>query len=157
METAVEIQDADVRDALEILRLQRLAYQSEAAIYDDYTIPPLTQLLEEVEADLQRQVVLNAFADDRIVGSVRAQERDGTCFIGRLIVHRDWQNQGIGTRLMTEIEERFPSARRFELFTGDKSERNLHLYQKLGYHRLRTEQQTDRVRIVYLEKIAGGQ
>ena len=33
-------------DLEEILALQKLAYQSEAELYDDYTIPPLTQSLE---------------------------------------------------------------------------------------------------------------
>jgi ribosomal protein S18 acetylase RimI-like enzyme len=155
MEPSLEIAVASVRDAPEILILQRLAYQSEAAIYDDYTIAPLTQSLDEIETDLQRQLVLKASADGKIVGSVRGYERDGTCFIGRLIVHPDWQNQGIGTWLMHEIEVHFPRAQRFELFTGDKSKRNLYLYQKLGYHKFRTEQLTDRLAIVYLEKVAG--
>ena len=148
----MEIQKADVKDAREILDLQKLAYQSEAAIYDDYTIAPLTQSLDEIEADLQRQVFLKASANGKIVGSVRGYVRDGTCFIGRLIVHPDWQNGGIGTRLMNEIEEHFHRARRYELFTGEKSERNRYLYQKLGYRIVRTERLTERVAIVYLEK-----
>ena len=148
----MEIQKADAKDAREILDLQKLAYQSEAAIYDDYTIAPLTQSLDEIEADLQRQVFLKASANGKIVGSVRGYVRDGTCFIGRLIVHPDWQNRGIGTRLMNEIEEHFHRARRYELFTGEKSERNRYLYQKLGYRIVRTERLTERVAIVYLEK-----
>lgn len=152
MQPSLEIQQADVRDAGEILILQKLAYQSEAAIYDDYTIAPLTQSLDEIGADLARQVFLKAIVDDRIVGSVRGHEREGTCFIGRLIVHPSFQNRGIGTRLMNEIERRFPHTRRFELFTGDRSERNLYLYQKLGYRKFRSERLTDRMTIVYLEK-----
>jgi ribosomal protein S18 acetylase RimI-like enzyme len=119
------IEEADAKDAEEILGLQKLAYQSEAAIYDDYTIAPLTQSLDEIEADFQRQVFLKASADGKIVGCVRGYVRDGTCFIGRLIVHPDLQNQGIGTRLMNEIEKHFHQARRYELFTGEKSGRNL--------------------------------
>ena len=97
---------------------------------------------------------LKASADGKIVGCVRGYVRDGTCFIGRLIVHPDLQNQGIGTRLMNEMEQHFHQARRYELFTGERSERNLHLYQKLGYRAFRTERLTDRVAIVYLEKVA---
>ena len=47
------IQHAELRDAAEILALQKIAYRSEAAIYDDDAIPPLTQTLAEMEADLQ--------------------------------------------------------------------------------------------------------
>jgi GNAT superfamily N-acetyltransferase len=76
----------------------------------------------------------------------------GTNFIGKLIVHPDFQNQGIGTRLMNEIEKRFDQAERYELFTGYKSERNLHLYRKLGYKPFRSERATDKVTLTFLEK-----
>jgi GNAT superfamily N-acetyltransferase len=147
------VERATVEDAPKILALQKLAYLSEAAIYGEYGIPPLTQSLEELRADFERQVYLKAVVDGRIIGSVRAHERDGTCFVGRLIVHPDSQNQGTGSRLMGEIEAVFAQARRFELFTGHRSERNLYLYQKLGYRSFRREQVTAALTLVYLEKV----
>jgi len=139
-------------DAAEILALQKLAYASEAAIYDDYTISPLHQTLADLEAEIEGQVVLKAMLDARIVGSVRAYERDGTCHIGRLIVHPDCQNRGLGARLMRAIEERFAAAQRFELFTGHRSERNLYLYRKLGYASYRTQPINEQLSLIYLEK-----
>ncbi len=147
------ITPALLADAPVILDLQKLAYQSEAALNDDYSIPPLTQTLPELEADFQRQVYLKAMRDGTIVGAVRGYEQNGTCFIGRLIVHPDCQNQGIGTQLLRAIEAHFNTAQRYELFTSERSTRNLYLYQKLGYHIFRTEPLTAKVTIVYLEKM----
>jgi ribosomal protein S18 acetylase RimI-like enzyme len=146
------IERANVEDAREILDLQKLAYQSEAAIYNDYTIPPLTQTLVEIEADFEKQLFLKVIIDERIVGSVRGYMRDETCFIGRLIVHPDFQNRGIGTGLLDEIEQTFSQAKRFELFTGNKSERNLYLYQKQGYKRFKTGMVGEEAGLVFLEK-----
>lgn len=101
----MRVERATVDDAEEILSLQKLAYQSEAEIYDDFTIPPLTQTLEEIKRDFESQIFLKAVTDGRIMGSVRGFVREGTCYIGRLIVHPDFQNQGIGTQLMDRIEE----------------------------------------------------
>ena len=151
------IEDAVVEDAGEILGLQKLAYQSEARIYDDYTIPPLVQTTEQIEADFRSHVFLKALANGAVVGSVRARMDRGSCLIGRLIVHPDIQNQGIGTRLLKEIEGRFENAERFELFTGHKSERNLHLYRKLGYRIFRREKVSGRLTLVYMEKFNQGE
>jgi ribosomal protein S18 acetylase RimI-like enzyme len=147
------ITPALLADAPIVLDLQKLAYQSEAALNDDYTIPPLTQTLSELQADFQRQVYLKAVRNGTTVGAVRGYEQNGTCYIGRLIVHPDCQNQGIGTQLLRAIEARFNTAQRYELFTSERSTRNLYLYQKLGYHIFRTEQLTAKVMIVYLEKM----
>ena len=146
------IKQARVSDAEEILALQKLAYHSEAEIYDDYTIPPLVQTLREMEADIQRQVVLELTVCGKVVGSVRAFAKEGTCYIGRLIVHPDFQRRGIGTRLMHHIEMAFRTCKRYELFTGDKSEGNIHLYQKLGYRIFKREKLSDSVTLVYMEK-----
>lgn len=146
------ITQATIADAEEILDLQKLAYQSEAAIYQDYSIPPLTQTLAAIKAELHSRHFLKAVAGERIQGSVRASLEQGTCYIGRLIVHPASQNRGLGTKLMREIESRFPDAQRFELFTGHLSERNLFLYQKLGYRPVRREQISEKLTIVFLEK-----
>ncbi len=41
----MEIERAIISDAEEILSLQKLAYRSEAEIYNDFNIPPLVQTL----------------------------------------------------------------------------------------------------------------
>ncbi len=146
------IEQAQISDAPEILALQKLAYLSEAEIWQDYTIPPLTQTLEETEQEFRTQTVLKVILDGRIIGSVRAYLREGTCYIGKLIVHPDFQNRGIGAKLLREIEERFAHAERYELFTGEKSERNLYFYQKWGYRLFRKKALTDKVTLVFLEK-----
>lgn len=151
-ESSLIITRATLADAQEILDLQKLAYQSEAAIYQDYAIPPLTQTLPELEAELQNQVFLKAVAAGRIVGSVRAYLQQGTCCIGRLIVHPAYQNRGLGKELMRKIEGCFPQAQQYELFTGHRSERNLYLYQKLGYQQVRMEQVSEKLTLVFLEK-----
>jgi len=151
------ITQATDADAEEILELQRLAYQSEAAIYLDYAIPPLIQTLAEIKAEFHSRLFLKAMAAGRIQGSVRAfmeYMEQGTCCIGRLIVHPARQNRGLGAKLMREIEGRFPEAQRYELFTGHLSERNLYLYKKLGYRPVRHEKVSKKLTTVFLEKRA---
>jgi ribosomal protein S18 acetylase RimI-like enzyme len=144
---------AKVEDAKEILNLQKLAYESEAEIYSDYTIPPLTQTLEEIITDFENQVFLKASVEEKIISSVRAYMEQETCSIGRLIVHPSFQGQGIGTKLMNEIEGHFNTAKRFELFTGHRSERNIYLYQKLGYQVFRRVIVNKNLNLVYMEKL----
>lgn len=144
------IEKANISDAKEILLLQKLAYSSEADIYNDFGIFPIVQTLDQIEKDFEKWTFLKAIIDGRIVGSVRAHEKEGTCHIGRLIVHPDFQNRGIGTKLMKEIEKIFGS-KRFELFTGDKSQKNLYLYQKLGY-KIFKEQKIDNINFIYLAR-----
>jgi len=149
-----EIAIASDADAEAILVLQKLAYQSEAELYGDPTIPPLVQTLAEMRDDLRTQIVVKATRGGAIVASARAHERDGTAFIGRVIVHPAWQRQGLGKRTMAAIETQFPRARRFELFTGHLSERNLGFYRSLVYREFKTVPVSPALSFVYLEKPA---
>jgi len=146
------VQNAVPEDAAAILELQKLAYQSEARLYDDWTLPPLTQSLESLRKEFTDSVVLKATEGSRLIGSVRARIADGVCQIGRLIVTPELQGRGVGTLLMQSIESRFPEVSAFELFTGSRSEGNLRLYQRLGYARTREKVLSPAVTLVYLEK-----
>lgn len=140
-------------DADALLALQREAFRAEAALYGDYTIAPLTQTHEHMIQDILGMTVLKYCIRQELVGSVRGVLEDGVCRIGRLAVRPDRQNRGIGTLLMAAIEERFrPQCRRFEIFTGHKSEKNLSLYARLGYERSRVVPQTPGLQIVHMVK-----
>ncbi len=129
----MEIRDATVDDAVEIIELQKRAFLSEAEMYGDYSIPPLTQSLDDLISGFGRRTTLKAVRDGRIIGSVNGCMDGETCLIGRLMVHPDHRKRGIATRLMEAVEHRFGSARTWELFTGELSRDNIRLYQRLGY------------------------
>ena len=146
------IEIATLADAEEILALQRLAYRSEAEIYGDYRIPPLMQSLDDIRDEFTCQLFLKVTLDGRINGSVRAFCEGGTCFIGRLIVHPDHRGKAVGTELMRRIERHYCDALRFELFTGHRSERNIRLYERLGYSICKKQQISDVLTLVFMEK-----
>lgn len=139
-------------EAEQLLKLQYLCFQSQAAIYDDWSMPPLTQTLGELLAEYDAKTVLAARLGEEVVGSVRAGMEDGVCHVDRLVVHPRLRGHGLGTRLMGEIEGRFPDAERFELFTGHKSEANLRLYRGLGYEAHREEVESSKVTLVHMRK-----
>lgn len=142
---------ATKNDLEDILGLQKLTYQENAIRYNDFTISPLTQSIEGLEEEAESSIILKVVENGKIIGSVRAFEKDGSCYIGRLIVHPGFQNRGIGKKLMKAIEKCFEGTR-FELFTGHLDEKNLYFYEKLGYKRFREENISDALRLVYLEK-----
>lgn len=150
-EDIMEIAPATIENAEEILVLQRLAYESEAAIYGT-ALPPMADSLEMMTARFLDRRFLKAVERDRIVGSVRGYQDGVTCHVERLIVHPEYRRRGLGTALLSRIENAFPSARRFELFTGDRSVDNLRLYERRGYRPFRRERLADRVMLVFLEK-----
>lgn len=149
----IELVQATPEDASEILALQKIAYQKEATLYDDWNIPPLTQSLPEIQNEFKTSIFIKAIVGARIIGSVRASLDSDTCKIGRLIVHPEYQRKGIGSLLIQNIESQFPNTKRSELFTGTKSVDNIRLYRKLGYVECSQKDLSPKVCIVFMEKI----
>ncbi|MGW6569306.1 GNAT family N-acetyltransferase [Streptomyces sp. NPDC054975] len=160
MGMSVTISAADAQDAEHILKLQYLCYQSEAELYGDYAIEPLTQTLDALRAELSEGHGLVARLGDEIVASVRGRvDEAGTVRIAKLIVHPRMQRHGLGGRLLDAIEGHFasdpaPTAKRFQLFTGHRSEGNLRLYRSKGYEQVAAREIGPRLTLVTLEKAA---
>ena len=150
---SVLISRARTEDAGELLTLQRAAYVSEGQVYDNAHIPPLTQTLAELTAELATSVTLKATLGARIVGSARARLEDGTLHIGRIAVAPDLQGLGIGSALIGALErDHAAGAHTFALFTGDSNPANRRLYERLGYRETHTEDSAIGVRLVHLAK-----
>lgn len=147
------IYQANFDDLQEILQLQYLSYQSEAALFGSKDIPPLKQTLDELIDEYNNGVILKMFNDENIIiGSVRAKEDKGTVYIGKLMVHPNYRHNGYGTRLIKEIEEYFPN-KRYKLFTSTRSKDNIRLYQNLGYKIFDIKAINDELEFVYMEKV----
>ncbi|TLS45601.1 GNAT family N-acetyltransferase [Streptomyces montanus] len=156
MGMSVTISAATEQDAEQILKLQFLCYQSEAELYGDYSIEPLTQSLASLKAELAGGTVLVAKLGDEVVASVRgAVDADGTARINKLIVHPRMQRHGLGGRLLDAIEAKLSegsAAKSFQLFTGHRSEHNLQLYRRHGYEPVSRQRVDERLTVVTLAK-----
>lgn len=149
----LHISQATEHDLPAILQLQKECYLSEAELHNEFRIPPLTQTLEEIAQEMKRGTLfLKGTISGQLVASVRGYIKDNTAFIGRLIVHPEFQNNKFGQRLMKEIEEAMDNSHRYELFTGFKSEKNLRFYDKLGYKEFKRQPVNENLTLVYLEK-----
>ena len=105
------IAKAERRDLPAILALQKIAYQSEAALLNNCEIPPLKQMLEDVSEEFEHGVMLKGMLDGKIIGSVRASSDGHTCYVGKLVVSPEHQRKGCGAQLLSEIEKTWPHSR----------------------------------------------
>lgn len=148
-----KIQLAQRTDLPEILQLQKECYLSEAELYNDFTIPPLLQTIESMNEEFDSNwLFLKITYKDEIIATGRGITEGDTTHIAKLAVKKGFQNQKLGQALLHEIEARLNNCSRYELFTGYKSERNIHLYKKNGYAAFKTEFIHDNLSLVFMEK-----
>lgn len=151
-EAPVIIRPISQTDAGEVLTLQRAAFVSEAQIYGDPNTAPLVQTLDQLEAELRNARGFVAIVDGRIVGAIRARQRDDVLMIGRIAVAPDQQGAGIGQRLLAALEES-TTCSVAELFTGSLSKANIELYSSLGYRESERVEQGDGTAQVFMRKM----
>ena len=143
---------ANTADSKEIHELQLVAFLEQAKIYKTKNLPSLTETYEHHAAEFSNFTYLKVVSDQKIIGSVRGSVKHDICYIGRLIVHPGFQNKGLGKIMMKYIEEKFYTAKRYELFTGHLSLKNIHLYESIGYSIYKEEQYSDILSIIHMYK-----
>ena len=80
----MEIENVELIDLPSILELQKLCYQENAERYNDFKISPLVQTIDDLKEEFKYCIILKAEDDLKIIGSIRAFEKNGTCYIGRI-------------------------------------------------------------------------
>lgn len=149
----MNIELASEQDLNHILELQRKAFHGQALIYNDFTLPSLTQTIVDLKKEFKHKTFYKVQKTGKIIASVRCFINNQTLYVEKLIVDPDFQNKGIGTAIMHEIENRYSAVvNRYELSAGHKSARNLHLYKKLGYKDMRQERLNNNCNLIVLGK-----
>jgi len=148
----MRIDIATENDSKSILELQKVSFHQRGLDYNNMNLKPLVETHEDFFRTFVNYKYLKAIINDIIIGSVRANESNGTCYISRLIVHPNYQRKGIGSKLLLEIEKHFrKTVKRFELFTGESNRKSISIYKNLGYTVNRRSDDYE-VPIVFLEK-----
>lgn len=124
-------------DAEEVVVLQRCCWLEEALLNDTLDIPALHESLDEVREWLAEWHTTGVWLDGRLLGMVRARAAVGDWQVSRLAVVPDLRGRGLGRWLLRDAESAADTdARRFLLFTGAKSARNIDLYESEGYRQV---------------------
>src|SRR5690606_9225191 len=147
----VQLQRVTPDDAGEVLTVQRAAFVSEALIYGTVQMPPLTQTLDQVRAELTDNLGWVARVDGRLVGVIRAVQDEDLLLVGRIAIAPDMQGEGLGRILLSTVEEN-STAQVAELFTGSLSEANIRLYESCGYVQSQRVPQDDGTEQIFMRK-----
>jgi predicted N-acetyltransferase YhbS len=149
---ALSVRRGDPSEAEAIASVIRAAFATIAeAIGID--IPPLHETATDVLATFSAgDAVFVAEVNGAVVGTVRGETMEsGDVMVRRLAVLPANRGSGMARMLMRALEDAYPGARRFELFTGADATAPLALYESLGYRPFETSAKTD-FPLVYLEK-----
>lgn len=144
---------ASIQDAEELLEVQKKAFTKVAEFYNDFSIRPLIETIDEYKNEFNKFNYIKAELNDKIIASARGFEKENTCYIGRVVVVPEFQNQGIGKSLMKEIEFAFQAVNRYELFTGKNNFKTLKFYYDQGYKDFKSEFENENIELIYLEKL----
>lgn len=126
------ISPARKEDLEEILALQKIAFVDEARQIGIMDIPALKQDLKSIQEEFEMHTFLKCTFKGKIIGSVRGYTKQETTYLGKLFVDSSYRQRGIGSALVQALCAALP-AKRYEIFTSEKSCENIALYEKLGF------------------------
>jgi len=118
-----------------ITRISVKAFHSDSLLgVDPNDGPPDYDSLKWHEK-MQKENHLYSFFNEsgRIIGGAILFASEEMVYIGRIFVSPEYHRQGYGIKMMTEIENLFPSTMLFKLDTPVNNIRTNSFYQKLGY------------------------
>ncbi|MDO4562499.1 MAG: GNAT family N-acetyltransferase [Clostridia bacterium] len=151
-----EVRHAVEADASAIAQITRDAFGRYCAMADLSTCDALCETPEDIIRDIKEKIVLVAYIDDEVVGSVRVtvNEAEKTAYLSRFGVSMKYQNLGIGKALinMVDITMRSIGVREISLHTASKASGLVRFYYGRGYYIDSTDKSRGYIRALLVKK-----
>lgn len=126
-----------IEEAEEILSVQKEAFKDDLETYKDYKTSPATEPIEKLLYKINKNFHYTILVEDKIIGGAELRlDFETECYINRIFLLPEFQNKGLGTRIMTYFENEFPKVKKWTLCTPHKNYRNHGFYEKLGYKKV---------------------
>jgi len=136
MQTAVR--RARLKDVEGIYNVIKLAFENYRKIgYREAAIQSAIVSKSEIKRRIKKDLMLVAETDRKLVGTVTGTIDCESMNVRTLATHPSFQNSGVGTRLMEEIEKEAIEAGcyKISLFTTFVMKSAIRIYEKLNYER----------------------
>ena len=152
----IELKPVVREDAEIVWRMQVEAFSELLEKYQDYETSPAAESADKVMARFEQPWTTYYFimSDDEKVGVIRvADKKDGSRKrISPIWIMPGYRNKGYAQQAIREVEKIYGSDH-WCLDTILQEKGNLHLYEKLGYHRTgRVDKVNEKMDIVFYEK-----
>lgn len=129
-------------DAPKLAELQKASFDEESKHFNNNEIggPPGYDSISWQEEMMQICEYLKVLFNGQIIGGALILiESNQVHNLGRIFIDPNYQNQGIGMKVMKEIERSFPDSTKWWLDTPSWSVKNHHFYTKCGFTKVREE------------------
>ncbi len=144
------VQITEVREARQILELQRLSYRIEADLIGSDLIPGLHENLEQLRNC--NETFYGFFEEQILCGAISFKLEQHTLDIHRLVVHPNHFRKGIAKNLLEFVLRLELNAKRCLVQTGALNLPAIGLYQKMGFIKLEQIEVAPNLWICKLEK-----
>lgn len=133
-----EVRRASMTDAEAIKQITSEAFEKYCEMAGLDTIAALNETIEDIYKDIEEKIVLVAYIDDEVVGSVRVgiDEETKEAYLSRFGVSTRYQNLGIGKALMNmvDITMRHNKVKKICLHTASKVFTLVRFYYGRGFY-----------------------
>ncbi|HFU4464129.1 TPA: GNAT family N-acetyltransferase [Streptococcus suis] len=149
---------AELSNAEELLPIQHRAF---AALYETYQdqYNPAIETMDYFQSRFARPNCnyYKIVEEGQTVGLVRTTVAEDAeqGWLGLIGIDPDHRGKGYGHKAMLELEQLYPTVKRWVLCTVLQEPRLVAFYEKLGYKAIKTEPEQEGMDMVYMEKWIG--
>ena len=129
-----------------LLKIQQQAFAEDLKKYQDHETNPANEPIERLASKIELFLHYTIWYRHEIIGGIDVRDlKQNRYRLNRIFLANDYQNKGLGSRIMQLIENEFPSAIEWHLDTPHLNTRNHYFYEKLGYKKLGEHQVSEKL------------
>ncbi len=144
-----EIRNACENDVEQIMKITAEAFNKYRELAGThFPLAALNESKEQVLDDIKNKLVLVAYINGKVVGSVRVAVNGETAYLSRFGVSPDYQNLGIGKALMNlvDINMKVLNVKQIQLHTASRIKPLIIFYYGRGFYVDSTSKERDYIR-----------
>ena len=151
----IYLRKAEYSDCPLLLRIQVRSFIELLQRYEDFESNPAAENLDRIQ-----QRFVQSFTDyylimlkDEPIGMLRVCDFGENCRLSPICILQEYQGKGYAQEAISQMEQLYPNAKKWELDTIAQEEKLCYLYEKMGYRKTgRVEHIKEGMDLVFYEK-----